>query len=291
MNGDWTRSVSFGGRTVAIECSDGVAHDIVRNMFADVPQHGGRPAHVTFRISADGAGLSLRRGEESLYEGDSSGELANRLMGDVIYHLADRCDQGSLYHAAALAFDDGTGLLLPANSGSGKTTLSAWLLRRGLHYLTDELVYFPSGSRRFQSFTRPLNVKTRGLQVLVDDLGIDLAGAGARLVESRQATLVPRDLIRPSRPPEQTELRIIVFPRYRGGAPFQAERLSPARTGLRLMECLVNARNLEGHGFPEAARIARGAPAWRLTYSSFEQIDSFFDRILGPGSAAEESGP
>ena len=57
---------------------------------------------------------------------------------------------------------------------------------------------------------------------------------------------------------------------------FAFEPLSGAQAGLALMECLVNARNLPGHGLAEAARLARNAPAFRLRYSHFEQIG---DRI------------
>ena len=46
------------------------------------------------------------------------------------------------------------------------------------------------------------------------------------------------------------------------------------------MECLVNARNLNGHGFNEATRLAREVPAYRLTYSSFSQLGNRLEEIL-----------
>lgn len=39
------------------------------------------------------------------------------------------------------------------------------------------------------------------------------------------------------------------------------------------MQCLVNARNLPDHGFPEAARLCRAMPDYRITYGSFAAFE------------------
>jgi len=59
-----------------------------------------------------------------------------------------------LFHAAALAWQ-GRGLLLPGKISAGKTTLTAWLLSRGLDYLTDELVFIPQGTVAVRGLARP----------------------------------------------------------------------------------------------------------------------------------------
>ena len=43
-------------------------------------------------------------------------------------------------------------------------------------------------------------------------------------------------------------------------------------TGLKLMECNLNARNLAGHGFATLSAFARSVPALVLTYGSFDQL-------------------
>jgi hypothetical protein len=56
--------------------------------------------------------------------------------------------------------------------------------------------------------------------------------------------------------------------------------LSQAQAGLALMECLVNARNLPGHGFSEIVRLARAARAYQMSYADFAQIDDWIERLL-----------
>jgi hypothetical protein len=46
------------------------------------------------------------------------------------------------------------------------------------------------------------------------------------------------------------------------------------------MEGLINARNLEEHGFPEVARLARLIPAYELTYGAFEQIEGKIEGLF-----------
>jgi len=65
---------------------------------------------------------------------------------------------------------------------------------------------------------------------------------------------------------------MIPFPRYRKNGSITLERLSPAQTCLRLMACIVNARNLPEYGFPRIARLLRTVPAYALEYSGFEQV-------------------
>lgn len=97
---------------------------------------------------------------------------------------------------------------------------------------------------------------------------------------SHQATLVPHRALNAQQHREQPLLRLVVFPEYVSGGSFRVEGLRAAQTGLRLMGCLVNARNLDGHGFDEVARLSRSAPAYRLQYSCFAQIEIDLLEIL-----------
>ena len=46
------------------------------------------------------------------------------------------------------------------------------------------------------------------------------------------------------------------------------------------MQCLVNARNLPGRGLSEIARLATTAPAYRVAYASFDQIEDWIAPLL-----------
>ncbi|NJN95931.1 MAG: hypothetical protein HC875_18395 [Anaerolineales bacterium] len=46
------------------------------------------------------------------------------------------------------------------------------------------------------------------------------------------------------------------------------------------MQCLINARNLPEHGFPEIVRLAALAPAYKISYAHFDQIGGQIEMLL-----------
>ena len=81
-------------------------------------------------------------------------------------------------------------------------------------------------------------------------------------------------------PRGDTPVNLIVFPDFQEYADLELQSLTPAQAGLALMQCLVNARNLPEHGFPEITRLVRSIPAYRLTYSRFDQVGEKIEDIL-----------
>jgi hypothetical protein len=274
------RLISFAGSSVAIEYSGARITAIVEFLYEHTPPASDVPPHVTYRASpgAQPGTLTLYRDEMLIYAGDSESALAELLMGDACYHLADRSRGGLLFHAAALVWQD-KGLLLPGGIGAGKTTLSAWLTAKGLDFLTDELVFVPHGTDTVQTFTRPFNVKRGSRAALQAALPFDFEAHADLILSSAHADLIPPALLRPvnlSTPP----LGLVIFPRYSPRGDFALRPLSKAQAGLALMECLVNARNLPGHGLSEIARLAQVAPAYQLSYGNFDQIGAQIETLL-----------
>ena len=284
MSAVGSRLVCFAGSAIAIEYEGEWAAQIVDFLFRHIPAgDGGNTApHATYRVSPGDAldRLALYRDGELTYQGTSDAYLAERLLGDIGRDLADKSRGGSLFHAGALAWD-GKGLLLPGSIGAGKTTLTMWLALKGgggLEYLSDEMVFFPAGSQAMQSYTRPLNLKSPSRAALKDFF--DFAGQAGRLLSTPYGDLIPPGLLSFAGPRQETPLRLIIFPRYQAGCDPLCRPLSKAQAGLALMECLVNARNLPGHGFSEITRLARVAPAYKLRYSRFEQIGGQIATLL-----------
>lgn len=274
-----TRVVAFAGRAVSVNYRGRAAWRLVHFLFRDLPPAKGRLPHVTFSLGpGESPGhLAFRRNDEVISPDSTPGAAADLLISEAIYHLADRASGGLVMHAAAVASPAGA-VLLPGKSGAGKSTLTAWLLRRGFRYLTDELVYIPAGTRRLHALTRPVHIKHPALQV-VHDFTPALKRHESRLVTSPQATLIPHRLLNRRHVANRARLARIVFPEFQRGADFELTRLSPAQAGMALMGCLINARNLAGHGFPETSRVARLAPAWRLVYGDIGQLVQFL-RVL-----------
>jgi hypothetical protein len=271
------RVVAFAGRAVSLDYRGAGARRLVEFLFRDLaPSRSTRP-HVALALlpGAKPDRFELRRNGETLAADCTPGAAADLLISEAIFHLADRASSGMVMHAAAVATPRGA-MLLPGKSGAGKSTLTAWLLRRGFGYLTDELVYIPAGTRRLHALTRPVHIKHPALPA-VKRIAPALDRARSRVLETPQATLIPHRLLNHRPPSPAARLSGIVFPEFRDGTDFELTRLSPAQTGMSLMACLINARNLTGHGFPEASRVARLAPAWRLVYGDTGQLD---ERLL-----------
>jgi hypothetical protein len=279
MSATHRRLISFAGSTVAVEYSGARMAAIVDFLYRYVPAESAVPPHVTYRMTPSGqpGRMALYRDDTLLYEGDSEPALADLLLGDSCHHLAQRSRGGLLFHAAGLAWR-GQGLLLPGGIGAGKTTLAAWLVARGLDYLTDELVFVPHGADAMQTFTRPLNVKRTSRPALRSHF--DFEGHTAHIVSTPHTDLIPLTLLKRTNTLSEPPVSLIVFPQYLPTSNLVWRPLSKAQAGLALMECLVNARNLPDYGFPEIVRLAKRAPAYHVRYTDFDQIGGRIEALL-----------
>ena len=271
-----TRFVSFGGARIRIDCTGPGTQDLIAFLYQCVPDDPRVAPDVTFQLRGDGGTFRLHCGSTMAYEGTSIGAAADVLLAETSRHLAENSRGGLVFHAAAVGWKDRC-ILLPGQTGAGKTTLTAWLVNRGFSYLTDELVYIASGSTRVQALTRPLHVKAGGLAVL-QPLG--LGGHASSVRTSRGAALVPPDSIAVEKGPSVPPLAAIVFPHYRCAARFRAKLLSRGQTGLALMACLINARNLPTNGLSQVAGLARLVPGCRVRYGELGQIEKWATRLM-----------
>ena len=273
------RIVSFAHSAVAIESDGARADRIVDFLFRDTSSDDDVAPRVTFRLApgADPAKLAVDRDGAMAYESDSDAELAEYLLGDVTVQLADNSRDGLVFHAGALA-RNGRGVLVPGAIGAGKTTLTAWLVTKGLNYLTDEMVWVPEGTDLVRGFTRPLNVK-RPSRLPLQKI-FDFEKHAAQILSSAWIDLIPPAVLKPGNTLSAPRLNLIVFPNYQPACTPQIQPLSKAQAGFALLQTLVNARNLPEHGFPEAARLAQLAPAYRARYSDLEQIQESMENLL-----------
>jgi hypothetical protein len=275
------REAHFANSAIAVEYEGERAAAIVEFLFRHIAEAGPTEPHTTYRVlpqiapqlapqlAPQAASLVLRRADVTLYRGSADAECADLLMGDSTHALAACSHGGLLFHAAGLAWQ-GRGLLLPGRIASGKTTLSAWLATRGFDFLSDELIFIPSGTNTLHALTRPLNVKAPARSVLRPYFDFD--HHAAQLLSTPRGDLTPIDLLRPQNELSTSEIKTIILPHYVPEAAFKLETLSPGRAAFTLVDTVVNARNLPDHGLPELARLARSLPVRQLVYSNFAQI-------------------
>ncbi len=272
--------ISFAGTAVAVEYEGERPAKILQFLFEAVPTgDSARPQVVYLLDYDDQAGLfTLKKESTPLLQSRDEAVVADTLLGSVCHQLAWHSRGGLLFHAGGLACE-GRGLLLPGTMGAGKTTLTAWLLGRGWRYLSDEMVFIADHSDILTALPRPLNLKPPARTVLkhwLDDTG-HYAG---QIYSTPTTDLVPPCLFNPATRFSTPPLRLIIFPHFQAEGQFSLQKLSKAQTGLALMKCLVNARNLPGHGFAEISRLARQTSAFKMSYSHFDQIGDTVEKLL-----------
>jgi len=271
------RIVTFANSSVALEYADARTARIVDFLFRDAPTSESPTPHVTLRIApgVDGDRIALYVNEAMTFESESDAVFAEFLLGQVGYHLADKSQSGLVFHSAALGWH-GRAVLIPGGIGRGKTTLTAWLVHKGLDYLTDELVFVPNNADAINALTRPLSLKER---VIAQNF-FDFEKHSQDILAHTPGDLVPARLLGTVTPNVTLRPALWLFPNYQPDTQPEFLLLTQAQTAFSLLECLINARNLPDHGMSQVAQLAKLAPAYRLRYSSFVQIEKELDRLL-----------
>lgn len=273
------RLVRYAGSTVALEFNDPCAAEIIEQIVYPFEGVGPDEPQAILRLEIhpeQAKPYTVSQDGVLNCETENRANVAEWLLSCLCHELAVHSGGGLLFHAAGLAYQ-GRGILLPGGIGAGKSTFTAWLVAQGCDYLSDELVYIPWETDLLHAFPRPLHLKKPSRPVLSHFLDYQhprhvLSGNSSDLVHP--ALLNPRGLY--SSPP----LCLVLFPRYQPQIEAQWQPLTPAQTGLDLMQSLVNARNLPDHGFSEVARLARSVQAVRIVYAQFEQIQDQIHNLL-----------
>lgn len=271
-----SRVVSFGGVSVRLEYADGRAAEIVDFLFGAVPEDPSIEPYVDFQLRENPTDGEF----ELICDGDlrsrdaSTGIIARDLLALASFMLVSASRRGMVFHAAALAWND-CGVLLPGRSGAGKTTVSAYLATRGFTHLGDDLSYVAEGTSTVAALARPLKIKAAGVDVLKPHLPM-----GERhTMAIPNEVLVAANTSADDEPRAAVPLSAIVFPRYAKGSRFRLEPMSRAQAGFALMEGLLNARNLSGHGFRDVTRLVESISTYSMSFGSLEQVSQNLEAL------------
>jgi len=274
-----THYVAFAGNSVAINYEEEAYESLLDYLFGDLDnRETSRPlTRMEIRRADEPDQTRLEQDGSKLYSGGCRTTLARTLVEKTLYTLVDKDESGLAFHAAAVCSGD-TGVMIPGHSGAGKSTLAVWLATRGFNYLTDELVHVPLGTRRIEAFTRPINLKQNGYRILEDEF--DIHDTEERILRNKWLSIVPHRMLNPAHRKLSPQISFIVFPNLVSDGEHRLEPLPKAQAGLKLVESLVNARNIPNHGFDQVSRIVREVPAYTLHYTGFKTLPGLLGEIL-----------
>ncbi len=80
---------------------------------------------------------------------------------------------------------------------------------------------------------------------------------------------------------KQPKVTDVIFPQFDPNVEPRLQKITPAKSSLHLLQCHVNARNLQGHGISEMASIIKQCRSFTLSYSSFDDLRQFFTSDSG----------
>lgn len=279
-----SRTVGFCGQYVTIHSYGSQAISLVDFLCSDLSAGTSELPRTVYDLLVVGKKpmLSLWEGEKQLYFGECWYRLAYTLINEIIYQCLAENSAGHAIHAAAICFED-KAILLPGTSGSGKSTLAAWLLNNGCTYLTDELVVISMPEKRIHPFTRPISIKAGSRSVISSFLNFD----PLKVVAGEDGLMLPHRLVNSDYQVSTPPLSLILFPEYKSGTINTITRLSGAQGCLKLIECYVNGRNIQGHGFGSLAELARSTPTYQLTYGNFNGLKSMIYELFSKNGLAD----
>jgi hypothetical protein len=186
------------------------------------------------------------------------------LMGTINLWAVVASEGKLLLHAGAVTDGNGAATVLCGPSGSGKSTLTTALTQQGLGYITDEAVCLDAETMRITPFRKPLSIKPGSYPALRGFA--PPPGSVAERCTGEQWLLPPQQLGAGPLPPGPLYPALVVFPTHVEGSEVRVERVRPAETAYLLGSNSVRLWWAAGGSLQAVARLARWAPAFRLTF-------------------------
>ena len=272
------RDIAFDGCKVSVKYEGDEVSDLLDFLFLDLNEVNDAPIIETLSVSRneEKERWELNIDGKSLFKGASLEGLGVILMGEVLFHLIRTNKKGLAIHAG-LVSDDHSTTLIPGASGNGKSSVTTWMLCNGKRYHTDELVCIDLKTQNVIPFTRPLNIKTRGVEAVRQIIDLDSITDQTRV--SAGVTMIPHRLANPDFRKESPKISHIIFPKYIADSSPEVIKLSGAEAGLELMRSNVIARNLPSHGFSDVIKLVRNIPAYKVHYRHFDDLPDLTSKI------------
>lgn len=165
-------------------------------------------------------------------------EILKALETDLELYVAERARRRLFVHAGVVGWQ-GRAIVIPGVSMSGKSSLVAALVRAGATYYSDEYAVLDARGR-VHPYPRALSLRD---------------GPGGATRE------MPTGRVEASLALEPLPVGLVLITRYRSGARWRPQRLSPGRTGIELLAHALAARRRPARTLAMLAHALRGSGA------------------------------
>ncbi|QBQ54515.1 HprK-related kinase A [Nitrosococcus wardiae] len=198
--------------------------------------------------------------------------------------IATRAHHYLMLHAGIVE-KNGQGIILPAYPGSGKSTLCAALIHRGWRLLSDEFGLVNMEDGRIVPLPRPISLKNQSIAV-IREFAPD-AVIGPSFPKTRKGTVAH---LRPptssvERMEETVSPSLVIFPRYKTGAPTVLESYSQAYAFLKLANNAFNYEVLGVNGFKLVTKMIRSCQCYALSFGDLDEAIAKLDALVAPSYA------
>ncbi len=217
--------INFLGKTVLAGSDNAATHAQIKSLFARMIVAGEAPSIGRVRIESEGDRSRL------LVDGQVEGRLSpghkqvKRLFREVVRLYINAHSNFVWLHAGCAAGDAGA-VVLPGQWGRGKSTLTMELCKKGMSFLSDDIVPLDPYNRQAVPFPNTPQVRDKSSKTL----------------SRSEVTYLSKTAIPISR--EQVSkvahtVSVVVFPHFREGADAKLSKLPPAQAVGQLLEnCL-----------------------------------------------------
>lgn len=276
------QTIHFGSQSVLVksdhaQCGQLIHHFLGHCFGADGEQ---QPTAVFTLTAVTPTTIQLCQNDQPILTGRWQ-TIFPHFMHHMLEALITHYKDGLVFHAGSIA-RQGHGVMLCGQSGQGKSTFTARLLTAHFDYLSDEVTAVPlhhSGKQGIIGFPRPVILRQGSAFIWQNALPGGLLPEEAAL-DDGTVWLRPEWLGQGRVRSQVDDVRLVIFPRFEAGAGFSARPLSAGELAFGLMQHLVNAKNVAGHGLTAVSQFARQLTGWQLVYGNVDTAAAWLEKTV-----------
>ena len=227
---------------------------------------------------------AIRLDDRSVFTIFPADQVVAQIEWSINWFIAMRMHQFLMFHAAAIANDQGA-LIMPGLPGAGKSTLCAYLIHRGWRLLSDEFTLLRDASLAIYPYPRAIPLKNQSIDVIREQ--IPEAQLAPPIPDTRKGTvahLCPPDL-HLERMHETAQPKLVIFPVYQAGSAIEITPVAKSSCFVELSQNSFNYVMRGLAGFQLTGALANAVVAYRMVYSDLATAAAKISELMDAATA------